>query len=184
MDPVDTGGAPARGKRCTATTQNGQRCRKDALPGAPVCATHAGAKVGRPSGLTREVADRIVRILAAGGYVQTAAVAAGITVHQLEKWLARGRPDGDDPLDEPHRELRARIEQARAEGETRNVALIAQAALTNWQAAAWLLERQYPERWARPSQRETAAPSAPPARDPSDPFAEVDELAQRRTRAS
>jgi hypothetical protein len=36
---------------------------------------------------------------------------------------------------------------ARATREERLVALVAQAATKNWRAAAWILERRYPERW-------------------------------------
>jgi hypothetical protein len=96
--------------------------------------------------------------------------------------MDRGHPDGDDPADEPYRSFRQSVEQARADAETRNIAIVATAAATNWQAAAWLLERTYPDRWARISQRNLAgAVNEPPAR-PDDPFAEVDELAAARRR--
>ena len=51
---------------------------------------------------------------------------------------------------------------------------VSQAAEKNWRAAVWLLERRYPERWARGG----GPGPVPPARD--DPFAEVDDLAARR----
>jgi hypothetical protein len=54
------------------------------------------------------------------------------------------------------------------------VAQIARAGQGDWKAAAWLLERAFPQRWAK---RE-----APPASDPTDPFREVDEMAARRRR--
>jgi hypothetical protein len=61
--------------------------------------------------------------------------------------------------------------------ETCLVASVAYGARENWRAAAWLLERQYPARWAsRPREPEAPAPN------PQDPFAEVDELAARRRR--
>jgi hypothetical protein len=56
--------------------------------------------------------------------------------------------------------------------EPRLLVCIARAAPTNWRAAAWLLERRHPERWALGSEPE------PVWRD-GDPFAEVDELAAR-----
>jgi hypothetical protein len=62
--------------------------------------------------------------------------------------------------------------------EDRLVAQIAVAARSNWRASAWLLERAYPERWAPGGEGwAPAAPVAPPR--PTDPFAEVDELARR-----
>jgi hypothetical protein len=57
------------------------------------------------------------------------------------------------------------------------VAIVVAEAKTNWRAAAWLLERKYPERWARVARDRQASPPAP---DAADPFAEVDELARRR----
>jgi hypothetical protein len=41
------------------------------------------------------------------------------------------------------------IEKALADGEIRDVAIVAKAALENWQAAAWKLERRNPGRWGR-----------------------------------
>ena len=60
--------------------------------------------------------------------------------------------------------------------EERLLASAAHAARENWRAAAWTLERRYPERWA---QRPRELEGAPPP-DPDDPFREVDELSARR----
>lgn len=164
---------------CTATTLAGNPCRQYVMEGSTMCSAHTpGTGVGRPTKLNDKTAEAIVGVLRAGGYPQVAARAAGIHPEVLATWLRRGDPAGTEPRDAPYRRLRVRVEQAKAEGEQRNVALIARAAGTNWQAAAWLLERQYPERWARPSQREKD--EGPPTA--TDAFAEVDELAQRRAR--
>lgn len=164
--------------RCTALTQAGTQCQKPASPGFETCGTHRGAPVGNPGKLTEQVIARIVAVLRAGGYPEVAAKVAGISRSTYKNWIKRGDPEGDDPEDAPYRRLRERVDAAQAEGEARNVAIIARAALDNWQAAAWLLERQHPERWARISQRPEEA--APPVSTARDPFAEVDELAQRR----
>ena len=55
------------------------------------------------------------------------------------------------------------------------VAIAKAAQRGNWHAAAWLLERRWPERWGRPTERAGRWP--PPTQDE---FAEVDELAARR----
>ena len=62
---------------------------------------------------------------------------------------------------------------AEATSEPRLLIYVAQAARSNWRAAAWLLERRWPERWARGGESELAPPTDPL-------FAEVDELADRR----
>jgi transposase len=171
--------APTDSERCTALTAGGRRCKRFRVAGTELCEGHSTAPGGAPTKLDEATVTRILSVLRVGGYPEAAAGVAGIHVKTLYKWMRRGHADGEDPADAPYRAFRSRVEQARAEGETRNVALIAQAAAQNWQAAAWLLERQFPERWARVSQRterDEPAPAAAP-----DPFAEVDELAARRT---
>ena len=169
---------------CTATTLRGDACKNRALPGSERCAVHVRPDTlgGRPTKLTPELADRFVAMLKAGNYVTVAAHAAGLHRSTITVWLRRGQ--SQRVVDAPYREFRERVEQARAEGEVRNVAQIASAARESWQAAAWLLERQFPERWGRPSspQRREQPPDEPAvaAAVAADPFEEVDELAERR----
>jgi hypothetical protein len=155
------------------------------MRGHELCAFHL-QRVGRASLLEPDVIDRLEAMLKAGNYIEVACRAAGVAPRTFRDWMVRGR--SERPGDELYRELVGRIEQALAEGEVRNVAQIASAARENWQAAAWLLERGYPERWGRVSTRLRAPASVPPEEDASapaaghepDPFAEVDELAARR----
>ena len=58
------------------------------------------------------------------------------------------------------------------------VAYIATQARSQWIAAAWLLERQYPARWG--AGRRFDESELAPVLDPDDPFEEVDMLAARR----
>jgi hypothetical protein len=68
-------------------------------------------------------------------------------------------------------------EEAKRElSEVGLVEYVARGAETNWRAAAWLLERRYPERWGPGAKPESAVPRE------RDPFAEIDELAVRRRR--
>lgn len=97
--------------------------------------------------LQPEVVASVLASLANGNYISTACAAAGITERTFRNW--RDKAESDDPAAQPYREFLDLCNEARALGETENVATIKAAAATNWTAAAWLLERQYPERWGR-----------------------------------
>lgn len=144
------------------------------MHGTDLCNIHLRPPRGpRKTKLTEQLQDSLVAMLRAGNYVKVACQAVGLPVPTYDEWMRRGR-DGE-PRFAPFAQA---IEEARAMGEVRNVAVISAAAPENWQAAAWILERSYPERWARLSQREKAEPE--PQEKPQDPFAEADEIAQRR----
>jgi hypothetical protein len=64
--------------------------------------------------------------------------------------------------------------------EERLVAQVAAGAKTNWRAAAWLLERRYPERWGPVRPQDESEPGAPVVVGADDPFQEVDQLAAKR----
>jgi hypothetical protein len=76
------------------------------------------------------------------------------------------------------------LDDPRLEGAL--VGAIAAAARRDWRAAAWILERRWPDRWGRVEVRPLA--EAEDDRDvfrvggPDDPFSELDELAARRAR--
>ena len=106
--------------------------------------------MARPTKLTPEVEERIVRAIRAGNYPEVAARHAGVHPSTYYRWMERGALEGDASEDDPYRHLRAEVERALADAEAAEVALIAQAARGgSWAAAAWLLERRYPDRWGR-----------------------------------
>jgi hypothetical protein len=172
--------------RCSQRTASGEACRAWAVRGTDRCAAHLG-RWRNPPTLSEAIVAQLESLVRAGNYLTSAITAAGLARRTFYDWWKRGEPAGELAEDRPFRAMRERIEHARAEGEARNVALIARAAAENWIAAAWLLERQYPERWGPVSVRlregDEAAP-ATPLEELSDPFGEVDELAQRRSRRS
>jgi len=100
--------------------------------------------MARPTKLTSKLQEQIVSYLRAGAYVETAAAAAGIAKDTLYAWLRRGAAG-----EEPFARFAAAVEEAQAKSELRDLAIIGKAAETEWTAAAWRLERKYPDRYGR-----------------------------------
>lgn len=174
--------------RCPATNRDGTPCKRETIRGSEFCISHTGTRGGAASKLTPEAQDRICLLLKTGASAETAAEAAGIAPRTLRLWMARGDPSRERKADAPYREFRAAVERAEVEVEAILVGRINQAsAKGSWQAAAWLLERKWPDRYIRaraPAAEEL--PSQPPAASaPPREHAEVemdtlDELAPRR----
>jgi hypothetical protein len=110
-----------------------------------------------PTKLTPELQDRVVAYVRAGNYVETAAAAAGVSKVSLYDWLKRGAR-GEAPYDA----FADAMAQAVAMAEARDVALIGKAAETQWQAAAWRLERKFPDRYGRRERHEVSGPDGGP----------------------
>lgn len=120
---------------------------------------------GRPTDLTPAVQARIVLAIVGGNDNKVAAAHAGIGESTFYAWLDRGRKElarlaassraKPKASETPFVEFLEAIQKAQADAETRNVALIAKAAQDGtWTAAAWWLERKYPERWGRKDRHE------------------------------
>lgn len=101
---------------------------------------------GRPTKLTSDVQQKLCDAIRAGNYLATAAAFAGVSESTLHNWLKRGANEAKGR----HHDLAAAVEKAMADAEARDVALISKAAADGtWQAAAWRLERRFPDRWGR-----------------------------------
>jgi hypothetical protein len=114
--------------------------------------------VARPEKLTPELQQKIVDSLRMGNYIETSSAYAGITKSTLYEWMKRGAREKRGK----YKEFSNAVEKAMAEAEMWDVALIAQAAKENWQAAAWRLERKYPARWGRKTQHEVTGKDGKP----------------------
>ena len=100
-------------------------------------------KGGRPTKLTPDVQDRIVRLLRAGNYIETAAAFCDIDKPTLYAWLKRGNRQRKGIF----REFLNAVDAAQAEAEIRDLEVIRKEGA--WQGAAWRLERKFPRRWGR-----------------------------------
>ena len=102
--------------------------------------------MGRPSKLTPEAHDKIIRAIAAGNYLETAAAHGGITYDTLNDWMNKGAA-GKGPQ---YVQFYHAAKKAEADAEALRVARISKAGNEgNWQADAWYLERRYPNRWGK-----------------------------------
>jgi transposase len=103
--------------------------------------------------LTLAISDKLCSALRAGNYVDTAAAYAGVVKDTFYQWLRRGaratQADDHSKAEAPYRAFHDAVHEAIASSEIRDVALIAKAATEQWQAAAWRLERRYPDRWGK-----------------------------------
>lgn len=99
---------------------------------------------GRPSRFTDDVKKKILWALKIGNYRKVAAEYAGISDRTLISWLSRGR---DQMEGDPYHEFYLAVLEAEQTAEVRALGIIQQAAQKDWKAAAWYLERKFPERY-------------------------------------
>lgn len=81
------------------------------------------------------ITEEIARYLAQGVGRCDSSELSGISFETFTQWMKK--PDFSEA-----------IKKAEASCKHRNIALIQKAALTTWQAAAWWLERKYPNEFA------------------------------------
>lgn len=112
--------------------------------------------IGAFTRLTPHVHDTIVKFLKSGNYLEVAAGCAGVSFTAVRQWIATGnkeialREDGKKPRPElDHYVVFAKdVISAETEAEARATMQIVKAGETNWNAAAFYLERKFPKRWS------------------------------------
>lgn len=102
--------------------------------------------VGRPSKINERIVNEITTLIRAGNYVETAAAAVGISKNTLYLWLRKGAKSGPGTLE---RKFRDDVLVALATSEVLDLNTVREASKKEWQAAAWRLERRFPDRWRR-----------------------------------
>ena len=112
--------------------------------------------MGRPTKISNEITHKIITAIRAGNYIETASAYAGINKSTLYDWLKRGEREKQRVAqnhrykirksEKPYVEFSNAVEKALAEAEVRDVAIIGKASEEQWQAAAWRLERKFPDR--------------------------------------
>lgn len=100
---------------------------------------------GRKPKLTWQVQQQVVQFLRTGATLEAAAGAVGIHRTTLQRWLEKG----DHDTRGRYHNFFAEVTKAQSEFEIRSQATILKAAQTDWKAAAWGLERRFPERYGK-----------------------------------
>ena len=94
--------------------------------------------------LTYEMIDEAVKLKKLGLYEKDIAAAIGVAPQTFSTWQ-------HDPKTPEQRELAEAMKRAEADGKKALLAIIQRDARErDWKAAAWMLERRYPEEFARP----------------------------------
>jgi transposase len=114
---------------------------------------------GRKSKLTPETQERIVQAIRVGATYELAAQFGGIAYNTFNEWMKAGAAAEKGVKHEFYEAIKA----AEGEAAIKWLALIDKAAVDTWQAAAWKLERRYPENYGRQVQdmRHTGAGGGP-----------------------
>jgi transposase-like protein len=95
--------------------------------------------------LTPEMIKIAAKLIEEGNYISHVAQALGIERRTFYTWLEQGKKATHGLK----REFYEAVTQAEAKAVLRNIKIIQKAAETNWQAAAWWLERKFPEEFGR-----------------------------------
>ncbi len=100
---------------------------------------------GRKPKLTFAIHERIVSLVRAGNYLETAAGVCGVHRTTLFRWLEKGEKQTRGK----YHDLYAAVRQAQSECEARHQMVITKAAQVDWKASAWFLERVAPQRYGK-----------------------------------
>jgi transposase len=123
--------------------------RKKTAPKKKTAKKKVVKRAGRKTKLTPKAQELICSLIASGNYASVAASAAGISEQTFYSWMERGRNKEKKFL-----EFLEAIKKAESDAETYRVGRIVAASAEHWTAAAWWLERKFPDRWGRKERHE------------------------------
>jgi hypothetical protein len=102
--------------------------------------------MGRPSKLTPERHKKIVKLIEAGNYPETAAGACGVNRATYYVWMAKGREAKSGKYKDFHDD----VQRAREAAEAELIQTIRRASVDDWRAASWMLERTRKGKYSKP----------------------------------
>ena len=100
---------------------------------------------GRPSKLTEEVKDKLVKAISQGNYYEAACSYAGIDYATFRRWMVKAEEEESGE----YCDFCEVIKKAEAAAELRMVQEWQKHVPNNWQAIATFMERRYPDRWGK-----------------------------------
>ncbi len=131
-------------------------------------------EVGRPA-LEDDLIKTISNLVVMGVPPESAAGAMDVAPLVHKEWMEDGEANGRGHYKQ--RRYYLAMTKAVAQCEAQLVSKIRTAANENWQAAAWLAERRFPEKYVRRSVNDEKIPSTPVA---GNPFADLDNVTPMR----
>jgi hypothetical protein len=128
---------------------------------------------GAPLKLTPERQTGICEAIAAGVRPEIAAMRNGVGSRTYYRWMQLGRAADAEVV---YAEFVEAVEAALAEWEAHDVLLIGAAAVKDWHAAAWRLERRLPKVYGKRERHEIANADQEPFRITAGPSFDPDRL--------
>lgn len=101
---------------------------------------------GRPTKISPEICEDIVKYIKAGNYPEVAASLAGVSRKTFYNWLKKGHKSKSNGV---YKQFLHSIKKAESYAEAAAVERIRKAGEDNWQALAWWMERKHPDKWGR-----------------------------------
>ena len=116
-------------------------------------------KPGRPTLLNPTRQAALLEAIEQGMPLKQAAAVAGMSYDTLNHWQKRGENESAPP---EYCQFYQQLRQSQAVAMQVHVSSICDAAKRDWRAAAWMLERRFPEDFARQQHHEHAVSDAKP----------------------
>lgn len=117
---------------------------------------HSDSKGGRPSLFTEEREAKIIDAIRRGLTYKGAAAYAGISYSTFHRWKTDGKSDFNLGVESVLCEFWKALQEANGEAQLRFVSNIGDSAgKGDWRAAAWMLERRFPDVWGKDAEPES-----------------------------
>jgi hypothetical protein len=118
-------------------------------------------RCGRRSILNQKLQRRICGLLSEGSAIKSACIICGIGERTYYDWRGKGSAG-----EEPFATFFSAVTRAREAHKANLIERIVAAAKADWKAASWLLERQFPNEFARSEPRTILIERLPPVPSP------------------